>query len=384
MTGLAATPEEVEMFTVRVRDVMTAPAISVPPTASFKAIVDLMLRHRVSALPVVDDAGNLLGMVTEADLITKPAHGGGLRRGQTAGEIMSTPADSAHLDDTVRDLARQMIVDHRRHLPVIDGSRRLVGVVSRRDLLRMFDRPDAELAADVSDALAEDPLLDSHDLSVTASDGVVMIEGTVRRIDDVTRVRRLAWMVPCVADVSSHLTVDATALDADVDCGQVPPGERGTVNADAGFMAGVQGAAVRHIVVGVDGSTASSRALRWAVDQAAKSGAAVEAVHAWTVPQMGTDRLAQALADPHELEQQARRELDVVVDGAADGRLVAPVSRTLVRDDPASALLRVGAEADLLVVGSRGLGVNGEAEPGSVRRSVVRDAPCPVVVVPAD
>jgi nucleotide-binding universal stress UspA family protein len=55
-----------------------------------------------------------------------------------------------------------------------------------------------------------------------------------------------------------------------------------------------------------------------------------------------------------------------------------------VRDDPASALLRVGAEADLLVVGSRGLGVNGEAEPGSVRRSVVRDAPCPVVVVPAD
>jgi CBS domain-containing protein len=248
MTGLVANPEEVEMFTVRVRDVMTAPAITVAPTASFKEIVDLMLRHRVSALPVVDDAGNLLGMVSEADLITKPAHGGGLRRGHTAGEIMSTPAESAHLDDTVRDLARQMIDDRRKHLPVIDGSRRLVGVVSRRDLLQMFDRPDAELAADVSDALAEDPALDGHDLSVTASDGVVMIEGTVRRIDDVTHVRRLAWMVPCVADVASHLTVAEAAVD-------------GTARVDARSATDMGEPPTRRIVVGVDGSAPSGRAL---------------------------------------------------------------------------------------------------------------------------
>jgi len=364
------------MFTVRVRDVMTAPAITVAPTASFKEIVDLMLRHRVSALPVVDDAGSLLGMVSEADLITKPAHGGSRRRGHTAGGIMTAPAETAHLDDTVRDVARRMLADRRKVLPVVDRSRRLVGVVARRDVLRMFDRPDAELAADVYDALAEDQALEDHTVRVTAKDGLVTIEGTVRRPEDVAYVRRLAWMMPCVADVACHLTVDETAPD--------PDAERGTVHVDARFTEGTHGTAVRHIVVGVDGSAASSRALCWAVDQAAKSGAAVEAVHAWTVPHMGTDRLAQALADPHELEQQARRELDVVVDGAADGGLVAPVSRTLVRDDPASALLRVGAEADLLVVGSRGLGVDGEADPGSVRRSVVRDAPCPVVVVPAD
>jgi CBS domain-containing protein len=124
---------------------------------------------------------------------------------------MSAPAETAHLDETVRDLARRMVDNHRKHLPVVDNSRRLVGVVSRRDLLRMFDRPDAELAADVSEALAEDPALDGHDLSVTASDGVVTIEGTVRRIDDVTHVRRLAWMVPCVADVACHLTVAEAA-----------------------------------------------------------------------------------------------------------------------------------------------------------------------------
>jgi CBS domain-containing protein len=195
------------MFTVKVRDVMTAPAISVGHSAPLKEVVDLMLRHGVGALPVVDDRGALVGVISDADLITKPAQGGGRHRWDTAGEIMSTPADSAHLDDTVRHLARRMIDDHRKHFPVIDGSRRLVGVVSRCDLLRMFDRPDAELAADVSDALAEDPALDGYELSVTASDGVVTIEGTVGRIDDVTHVRRLAWMVPCVTDVASYLTI---------------------------------------------------------------------------------------------------------------------------------------------------------------------------------
>jgi CBS domain-containing protein len=199
------------MFTVRVRDVMTAPAITVGHAASFKEIVDLMLRHGVSALPVVDDTGSLLGMVSEADLMTRPAEGGGRHRADTAAGIMSAPPETAHLDDTVRDLARRMVDNRRKHLPVVDSSRRLVGVVSRSDVLRMFDRPDTELAADVSDALAEDQNLEGHALSVTARDGVVMIEGTVRRADDVAYVCRLAWMVPCVFDVVCHLTVVETS-----------------------------------------------------------------------------------------------------------------------------------------------------------------------------
>jgi CBS-domain-containing membrane protein/nucleotide-binding universal stress UspA family protein len=358
------------MFTVKVRDVMTAPAISVGHTAPLKEVVDLMLRHSIGALPVVDDRGALVGVISDADLITTPARGGGRRRGHTAGEIMSTPADSAYLDDTVRDLARQMIDDHRKHLPVIDGSRRLVGVVSRRDLLRMFDRPDVELAADVSDALAEDPALAGDDLSVTASDGVVTIEGTVRRIDDVTRVRRLAWMVPCVADVASYLTVAEAAAD-------------GTARVDARSATDLGTPPTRRIVVGVDGSAASGRALRWAAAQAKTWRAEVEAVHAWTVPDMGADPLAQALADPEELELQARRELGLVVDGTDGAEPVGPVARTVVRDDPASAILQASEHADLVVVGSRGLGPDGDADLGAVADRVVRGAHCPVVVVPA-
>jgi CBS-domain-containing membrane protein len=198
------------MFTVKVRDVMAAPAITVAQAAPFNEVVDLMLRHAISALPVVDDTGDLVGMISEADLMTKPAHAGRRRRWHTAGGMMSVPVETVHLDDTVRDVARRMLANQRKHFPVVDSSQRLVGIVSRRDMLRMFDRPDAELAADVSDVLAEDQTLEGHAISVTATDGVVTIEGTVNWPDDVAYVRRLAWKVPCVVDVACHLTVADT------------------------------------------------------------------------------------------------------------------------------------------------------------------------------
>jgi len=220
------------MFTVRVRDVMRAPAITVAHAAPLKEVANLILRHRISALPVVDDTGALLGIISEADLITEPAYGSH-PQGRTAGVVMSAPAESVHPDDTVRDLARRMVDNHRTHLPVVDGSGRLVGVVSRRDVLRMFDRADAELAADVSDALAEDRTLEGHAVSVTAKDGVVTIEGTVRRIDDAAYLRRLAWMVPCVVDVVCQLSVGETALRHDSGPGGVAPHQRSTSRATA-------------------------------------------------------------------------------------------------------------------------------------------------------
>lgn len=141
---------------------------------------------------------------------------------------------------------------------------------------------------------------------------------------------------------------------------------------------------MQHIVVGVDGSHASRRALAWAVDQARLCRATVEVIHAWTVPDMGADPLTQALADPDELEAFARRELQQTVDGADEHGLVAPIERRLVRGDPTSALLTAAKDADLLVVGSRGLGAGGDRTLGSVSHGVICDAPCPVVVVPPE
>jgi nucleotide-binding universal stress UspA family protein len=141
---------------------------------------------------------------------------------------------------------------------------------------------------------------------------------------------------------------------------------------------------MQRIVVGVDGSRASRRALDWAVDQARRCGAEVEVVHAWTVPDMGADPLARALADPVELETQARRELRLVMSGIDDSGLAAPIEPLLVCGDPVHALVEAAKGADLLVVGSRGLGAGGDVALGSVSHGVLRDAACPVMVVPPD
>jgi nucleotide-binding universal stress UspA family protein len=141
---------------------------------------------------------------------------------------------------------------------------------------------------------------------------------------------------------------------------------------------------MQRIAVGVDGSTASRRALHWAVDHARTCGAEVQVIHAWTVPDMGAAPFGQMFADRGELEEQARRELRLVVDSADERGLVAPIERKLVCDDPATALLDAAKGADLVVVGSRGLGKGGDAALGSVSLHVIRDAHCPVVVVPPE
>jgi nucleotide-binding universal stress UspA family protein len=137
---------------------------------------------------------------------------------------------------------------------------------------------------------------------------------------------------------------------------------------------------MEHIVVGVDGSAASRRALHWAVDHARTSGADLDVIHAWTVPDLGADPLAGMIADPAELEAQARRELDLVLAGVDEAGLAGRI----VRDDPARALLDAAKGANLLVVGSRGLGAAGDAALGSVSHRVISEASCPVVVVPPD
>ena len=140
---------------------------------------------------------------------------------------------------------------------------------------------------------------------------------------------------------------------------------------------------MQHIVVGVDGSRASRRALAWAVDQARATRATVQVVHAWEVPSLGADPLAQTLGDPPTLEAQARRELRLVVDEADERGLVSPLECSLVRGEPVQALLDAAKDADVLVLGSQGLGA-GDAPLGSVSYRLIGRAVCPVVVVPPE
>lgn len=210
---------------MKARDVMTTPVVTVDPETSFKEVIALLVEHDVSGLPVIDPLGRLIGVVTEADLVSKEAYAGRRRRllgvlsdllsgdhrwthkaeGLTAGEVMTRQPFVAGADEEVGRLARRMLERGVKRLPVVEAGR-LVGIVSRKDLLRVFDRPDEAIAADIRARLAS-PLYTPEDQAVTFSvdQGVVTLEGSVRYEGDRAVVDGMVRAVPGVVAVESSL-----------------------------------------------------------------------------------------------------------------------------------------------------------------------------------
>lgn len=180
----------------RVRDVMTKAVISVPTTASFKQILEALTSHRISAVPVVDADGRVLGVVSESDLLAKVAtagargtagrmlHGGKWQKAgaETAGELMSEPAVTVDADSSVIEAARISARERVRRLPVIDSSGRLVGIVARGDLLRVFAPDDADTANVINRQILDRQFgIDPSTVNVTVRDGVVTLTGEIER-----------------------------------------------------------------------------------------------------------------------------------------------------------------------------------------------------------
>ena len=223
------------MRTLRVGDVMTSRVVAVTAATPFRDVVDLMLRHEISSVPVLDDEGGLVGLISEADVLSKQAYGGRRRsvldgfsglarremreltrsRGRTAREIMSAPVETVPVDEPLRAVARRMLENRLKHLVVVDNARRIIGIVSRRDLLRAFDRTDTEIAAGVVDALATSDY--SGRVAVTVDGGVVTLEGKVPRTEDVASVCWHAWTVLGVVGVVCHVTVGTPHEPGDAD-----------------------------------------------------------------------------------------------------------------------------------------------------------------------
>jgi CBS domain-containing protein len=208
----------------RVRDLMTTSVVTVDRITPYKEIARLLAEHRISGLPVLKMGRQVVGVVTEADLLAAQAntarrlHSGTRRtwwrREQhpalTAGDLMTAPAITIGADATVPAAARLMNTHHVRRLPVVDEDGRLVGVVSRRDLLSVFLRPDAEIAADVRRVLDDFVLAEPEEADVTVHNGVVTLTGTLRpaagQHDDLIPVAiRLMWDVDGVVDIVDHL-----------------------------------------------------------------------------------------------------------------------------------------------------------------------------------
>jgi CBS domain-containing protein len=213
---------------MRVRDVMTRTVVTATVDAPFQRLVDLMLRHGVSGIPIVDGHRRPIGIVTEADLVAKEAYGARRRlldvaaafafraentwvakaRGLTADEIMSAPVRTIRADDQLRLAAARMVGTGVKRLPVVDDEGRLVGIVSRTDVLRLFHRGDDEITLDVIRVL-DDPLLVPEDHTVTASvhDGVVALHGSVTAASHVRLIDAMVREVPGVVDVVSDISV---------------------------------------------------------------------------------------------------------------------------------------------------------------------------------
>jgi len=137
---------------------------------------------------------------------------------------------------------------------------------------------------------------------------------------------------------------------------------------------------MEQIVVGVDGSESSRTALEWAVDEASHRGATVVAVHAWE-PILTAGLRSAAVYSDEAIQEAGGAVLDEAI-AAVDPPEGVTIERRCVRGNATAALLEVAGGADLLVVGTRGLGGFGRLLLGSVSSQVVHHAPCPVVVVP--
>ena len=201
----------------RVRTVMTANVVTVSPHSSCKHTARLLHDHHISAVPVLDPDGRVTGLVSEADLLPKqdrhPRHLARILPGQnakadarTAGEIMTAPAITIGPDAPVGVAARLMHRQHLKCLPVVDADGKLAGIVSRHDLLKVFLRPDEQIAADVASVLAAVLLLGPVSVDITVRDGVVALAGELADLGQVRAAIKLARDVEGVIAVSSKLT----------------------------------------------------------------------------------------------------------------------------------------------------------------------------------
>jgi CBS domain-containing protein len=199
---------------MKIADVMTRDIITVDPGASLKEAACLLTVNRVSGLPVVTSDGVLLGILSEADVLAKEsevagnaprAEGRGLLDAHVVGEAMTVPALTIESSRGVA-VAAKMMIDHRvNRLPVVQDGK-LIGIVTRADLVRAFIRTDAEIATEIREDVVERSLrLDPHEVQVEVNDGEVMLRGRVDSRADADLLPALAGRVPGVVTVQSEV-----------------------------------------------------------------------------------------------------------------------------------------------------------------------------------
>lgn len=227
----------------RVQDVMTTDVVSVREDATFQEVARLLIGHGVSGMPVLDAAGRVVGVISEADLLHKEEfkeryHREGYRppltarlrhrlgsegdtrrkaEATTARELMTSPAYTTTPNTPVVLAARDMDRYGVKRLPVVDEDGKLLGIVSRRDLIRVFVRNDAEIAEQVREDVIRQALGSVPNLiDVEVREGVVTLRGEFLRKSEALAAARLTENLDGVVAVVNELTYleDDTAQES--------------------------------------------------------------------------------------------------------------------------------------------------------------------------
>ena len=207
---------------MRVEDVMTGDVLTVRVETPLKEVAAILADRRISGLPVVTDGGRVVGVVSEADIMAKESGPVGPRRGfghkaersraqtksraHTAGTAMTSPPITITPDRTVTEAARSMMESGVNRLPVLDADDRLVGIVTRADLVRAFVRSDEEIERELREDVALRTLwIDPGRVAISVDRGEVLLSGEVESDADAELLERFARRVPGVVGVVSRL-----------------------------------------------------------------------------------------------------------------------------------------------------------------------------------
>ena len=212
---------------MRVSDVMTVDVATVPADAPLRDVARMLIDRGISGIPVVDADGTVIGVISEADVLAKERkesengrgalarlvhHGAGevdaKREARVVSEAMTAPAITTVPYMSVASAAGLMLEHGVNRLPVIDGGGRLVGIVTRADLVRAFARTDEQIVADAREQIATQQALagDTNAVDIIVKDGEAILSGAVRRRSDTDVIPHLVRLVPGVVAVRSELT----------------------------------------------------------------------------------------------------------------------------------------------------------------------------------
>jgi CBS domain-containing protein len=199
-----------------VGDVMTEAVVAAEEGAVFKEIVAALARNKIRVVPVINNARQVVGVVSASDLIYHVVAGPGTRprnrsaaemaHAATAAELMTTPAVTTRPHATIVEAAQRGAQARVRTLPVVDAKGTLVGIVSQSDLLRVFLRDDDAIRDEIEQYAAQSMPIESARLSVDVLEGVVTVRGKLERQLQIARLIDRIRAVPGVVDIHNQLT----------------------------------------------------------------------------------------------------------------------------------------------------------------------------------